>query len=138
MCSSLGRTPVSAPSGSTASRSQPLRDFDSVRQFLSGTGIHALFDLPWTPIYIAVIFLLHWSLGAFALGCSLLLIAMALLNERLVHSSLTAANAAAARNYSFTDMSLRNVEAIRAMGMTEGLLGRWLREGPVRRRETPS
>ena len=111
--------------GPAAARGQLLRDFDSVRQFVSGSGIHAVFDLPWAPLYIAVIFMLHWSLGAFALGCSLLLIAMALVNEWLVHAPLSAANAAAARNYGFTDMSLRNVEAIRAMGMTEGLLGRW-------------
>jgi PrtD family type I secretion system ABC transporter len=111
--------------GPAAARGQLLRDFDSVRQFVSGTGIHAIFDLPWAPIYIAVIFMLHWSLGAFALACGLLLVVLALVNEWLVHSPLSAANAAAARNYSFTDMSLRNVEAIRAMGMTAGLLGRW-------------
>jgi ATP-binding cassette subfamily C protein len=106
-------------------RSQSLRDFDTFRQFVSGAGIHALFDLPWAPIYIAVIFMLHWSLGAFALGCSVLLVLMALLNEWLISKQLSGANAAAARNYSFTEMSLRNTEAIRAMGMTQGLLKRW-------------
>ena len=39
--------------------SQPLRDFDNFRQFITGTGIHAIFDAPWAPIYIAVIFMLH-------------------------------------------------------------------------------
>jgi ATP-binding cassette subfamily C protein len=116
---------IEGSTGPLAARSQLLRDFDSVRQFVSGTGIHAIFDLPWAPIYVVVIFMLHWSLGAFALGGCLLLIATALLNEWLVRSPLSAANAAAARNYSFTDMSLRNVEAIRAMGMTEALLDRW-------------
>jgi len=116
---------IEASPDSAGARGQLLRDFDGVRQFLSGSGIHAVFDLPWTPIYIAVIFMLHWSLGAFALACSLLLVAVALLNEALVHSALAAANTAAARNYGFTDMSLRNVEAIRAMGMIEGLLNRW-------------
>jgi len=106
-------------------RSQSLRDFDSFRQFVSGAGIHALFDLPWAPVYIAVIFMLHWSLGAFALGCGVLLVLMALLNEWLVGRQLGGANAAAARNYAFTEMSLRNTEAIRAMGMTPGLLERW-------------
>ncbi len=106
-------------------RSQYLRDFDSLRQFISGAGIHALFDLPWAPIYIAVIFMLHWSLGAFALACGLMLVAMALLNEWLVGKPLAGANAAAGRAYSFTEMSLRNTEAIRAMGMTPGLLKRW-------------
>ena len=106
-------------------RSQALRDFDTFRQFVSGAGIHALFDLPWAPVYIAVIFMLHWSLGVFALGCGVLLVLMALLNEWLVGKQLNGANAAAARAYAFTEMSLRNTEAIRAMGMTEGLLKRW-------------
>jgi ATP-binding cassette, subfamily C, type I secretion system permease/ATPase len=96
-----------------------------VRQFISGSGIHAIFDLPWAPIYVAVIFLLHWTLGAFALACGVVLILMALANEMLTRSPLSQSNAAAARNYSFTEMSLRNVDAIRAMGMTEGLLRRW-------------
>ena len=47
-------------------------------------GIHAMFDLPWAPIYIVVIFMLHPLLGAFSLGCALLLVLMALINEWLV------------------------------------------------------
>ena len=39
--------------------SQTLRDFDTFRQFVTGAGIHAIFDLPWAPIYILVIFVLH-------------------------------------------------------------------------------
>ena len=34
---------------------QPLRDLDQVRSFLSGGGPTALFDLPWLPIYLAVL-----------------------------------------------------------------------------------
>jgi ATP-binding cassette, subfamily C, bacterial len=116
---------IDRPAAAGGARSQLLRDFDGFRQFISGTGIHAIFDLPWAPIYIAVIFMLHWALGAFALACGVVLVAMALANEWLVRSPLSDANAAAARNYSFTEMSLRNVEAIRAMGMTGGLLRRW-------------
>ena len=106
-------------------RSQLLRDFDTFRQFITGAGIHAVFDLPWAPIYILVIFALHPFLGAFALACAIVLILMALLNEWLVGRQLGGANAAAARNYAFTEMSLRNTEAIRAMGMTASLLRRW-------------
>ncbi len=101
-------------------RSQLLRDFDTFRQFITGMGIHAIFDLPWAPIYIAVIFVLHPALGAFALGCSILLILMALLNEWIVKPPLTESSEAASRNYSFTEMSLRNTEVVRAMGMTDG------------------
>ena len=109
-------------------RSQPLRDFDTFRQFVTGAGIHALFDLPWAPIYILVIFMLHPLLGSFALCCAILLICMALLNDYLVRAALTEANEAATRNYSFTDMSLRNSEVVQAMGMMPGLLQRWSRD----------
>lgn len=116
---------IDRPMATGSARSQYLRDFDAFRQFVSGAGIHALFDLPWAPIYIAVIFLLHWTMGVFSLACGVLLLMMALANEWLVGTPLSGANAAAARNYSFTEMSLRNTEAIRAMGMTAGLLQRW-------------
>src|SRR5215471_14163107 len=65
-------------------RSQLLRDFDTFRQFITGAGVHALFDLPWTPIYILVVFMLSPILGTFAFGCCVVLILMALINERLV------------------------------------------------------
>jgi ATP-binding cassette subfamily C protein len=111
-----------------ASRTQPLRDFDNFRQFITGAGIHALFDAPWVPIYIFVIFLLHPLLGGFALGCALVLVAMALLNQWLVRTPLHEANEASVRNYSFTDTSLRNSEVVQAMGMVAGLLERWARD----------
>jgi ATP-binding cassette subfamily C protein/ATP-binding cassette subfamily C exporter for protease/lipase/ATP-binding cassette subfamily C protein EexD len=110
------------------SQSQPIRDFDTFRQVITGSGIHALFDLPWSPIYIAIIFLLHPWLGFFALGSSLLLIAMAVLNEYLVRSPLKQANDIATTNYNFTEMSLRNAEVVRAMGMIDGLIRRWGRD----------
>jgi ATP-binding cassette subfamily C protein len=109
-------------------RSQPLRDFDNFRQFITGMGIHAMFDLPWAPVYIAVIFMLHPWLGAFALGCAILLVCMALLNEALVRAPLAEAGEAATRNYGFTEMSLRNAEVVQAMGMMPGLLRRWSRD----------
>jgi PrtD family type I secretion system ABC transporter len=119
---------IDHPASIHGARSQMLRDFDAFRQFISGSGIHAIFDLPWAPVYIAVIFMLHWTLGVFALSCSVVLVLMALLSEWLVRSPLTEANDAAARNYSFTEMSLRNVEVLRALGMKEGLLQRWGRD----------
>ncbi|VIO73677.1 type I secretion system permease/ATPase [Bradyrhizobium ivorense] len=119
---------IDRSAGAGGARSQALRDFDTFRQFVTGTGIHAIFDLPWAPIYIAVIFVLHPALGAFALGGSIILVLMALLSEWLVRLPLTESNEAAARSYSFTEMSLRNTEVVRAMGMTRGLLRRWRRD----------
>src|SRR5262245_32479722 len=68
----------------TVARSQFLRDFDTFRQFITGPGIHAVFDMPWGPIYIAVAFMLNPLLGAFSLASSLILVVMAIFNERIV------------------------------------------------------
>lgn len=121
-------------------RSQLLRDFDTFRQFITGMGIHAIFDLPWAPLYLLVIFMLHPLLGGFSLASAVLLVLMALINERLVRPPINESNEAASRNYAFTEMSLRNSEVVQAMGMAEGLLRRWGRDRVrmIRRQVTAS
>ncbi|MFI5030603.1 MAG: type I secretion system permease/ATPase [Reyranellales bacterium] len=122
---------IAGPVAGGEARGQILREFDTFRQFASGGGIHAIFDLPWAPIYVATIFILHWVLGIFAVVCCLALLAMALLNELLIRKPLAEANAAAARSYGFTEAAVRNGEIVRAMGMTAGLLHRWARDRAV-------
>jgi len=85
-------------------------------------------DLPWAPIYIFVVFLLHPVLGGFSFVCCIVLIVLALINERMVRPPINESNEAASKNYSFTEMSMRNAEVVQAMGMTEGLLKRWSRD----------
>ena len=124
-CLSAAVVEATAERGGSGATSQPLRSFDTFRQFVTGPGIHAVLDLPWAPLYIAVIFLLSPVLGAFALASALLLIGLAFVNEFLVREPLADANESAARNYAFTEMGLRNSEVIRAMGMVDGFLQRW-------------
>jgi len=108
--------------------SQTLRDCDTFRQFVTGPGIHAVFDLPWAPIYIFVIFLLHPLLGAFALASAIMLVVLAVFGQWRVQGPIAESGASASRNYAFTDMSLRSAEVVRAMGMMPGLLQRWDRD----------
>src|SRR5260221_4956617 len=110
------------------SRSQALRDFDTFRQFITGNALYTLCDAPWAPIYIVVITLLHPLLGALALGFSLILLALALVNERLISGSLVEASEAGSRSYAFAETSLRNSHVIEAMGMLVGLVERWRRD----------
>jgi PrtD family type I secretion system ABC transporter len=108
--------------------SQTLRDFDTYRQFVTGPGIHAIFDLPWAPIYIMVIFILHPYLGLFAFVSAIALIALAVLGQWRIQGPLAESSATSSRNYAFTDMSLRNAEVVQAMGMMPGLVQRWDRD----------
>src|SRR5262249_55642298 len=108
--------------------SQTLRDFDTYRQFVTGAGISAIFDLPWAPIYILVIFILHPYLGLFALASAIMLIGLAVLGQWRIQGPMAESSATASRNYAFTDMSMRNAEVLQAMGMMPGLLHRWDRD----------
>ena len=109
----------------SAKHAQLLRDLDQFRQFLTGPALHAIFDLPWMPIYVGVLCLLHPILGLVALAGAVLLLGLAMLNEMITGRPLRRANDAAVRAYGFTDAALRNAEVIQAMGMQGGLLAGW-------------
>jgi ATP-binding cassette subfamily C protein len=46
---------------------QPMRDFDSLRQALTGPALLALCDAPWAPIYIIISTIIHPALGLLVL-----------------------------------------------------------------------
>ncbi|MDP3036425.1 MAG: type I secretion system permease/ATPase, partial [Rhodocyclaceae bacterium] len=105
---------------------QALGDLTQVRQFLTGKGLLAFFDAPWTPIYIAVIFMLSPWLGLFGLVAMLLLLGLAWINERVTAGRLGEANKLAQTAGNYANSHLRNAEAIEAMGMLGSLRRRWL------------
>jgi ATP-binding cassette subfamily C exporter for protease/lipase len=111
--------------GRGGSPGQALADLTTIRQFLTGHGLFAFFDAPWTPIYILVIFLLSPWLGLFALIAAMILLGLAYVNERATGPLLREANklASAANQYAATN--LRNAEVIEAMGMLPRLRQRW-------------
>jgi ATP-binding cassette subfamily C exporter for protease/lipase len=110
---------------SEAHPGQALGDLASIRQFLTGKGLLAFFDAPWTPIYILVIFLLSPWLGAFAVSAALILFALAYLNERLTGRLLDDAGTAARSAGDYAAGNLRNAEVIEALGMLPSLRRRW-------------
>ena len=112
--------------GLRGQRSQSLRDVDSVRQFLTGPGPFALFDAPWVPLYLLVVFLFHPILGFIALAGTIVLFIIALLNEVLTRGPLQKANAETMAAYGFAEASLRNAEVLESMGMLEGVRKRWI------------
>lgn len=104
---------------------QPLRDLDSVRQFLTGPGPSALFDAPWTPVYLAVIFLLHSWLGIFATIGAVILFIFALFNEILTRGRMEEASRSSMAAHVFAEENRRNAEVVQAMGMLPSMRKRW-------------
>ena len=106
---------------------QALNDLTTLRQFISGSSVFAFFDAPWFPLYLAVIFMFDFHLGLFALGGAVLLITLAVINERISRKPLDEANRLSLRSADSATVTLRNAEAIEAMGMLVPLQTRWLR-----------
>jgi PrtD family type I secretion system ABC transporter len=104
---------------------QPLRDFDTVRGFLSGVGPTALFDLPWLPLYLGLCFLLHPWLGLIALIGAAILFVLAVLTEILSRKPIREAVTHASLRQAQAEASRRNAESIKAMGMAAPLTRRW-------------
>ncbi|HYC02713.1 MAG TPA: type I secretion system permease/ATPase [Azospirillaceae bacterium] len=109
----------------SGSRTQPLSDLLTLRQFLTGQGLFAFFDAPWAPLFIIVIFMMHPLLGMVALGGGVALFALALLMENVTRQPLQQANVEAMRATGFAETNLRNAEVLEAMGMLPGMRSRW-------------
>lgn len=107
--------------GSTA----PIRDMDSLRQFLSSQGPLAIFDMPWIPFYLGVIFLFHPFLGLVATAGAALLFLLAILSEVVNRKPLREAAGLANRRNAVAASCRRNSEAVHAMGMNAQLGRIW-------------
>lgn len=102
-----------------------LRELDGLRQFIAGPGPITFFDAPWTPIYLLVVFLLHWTLGIAAVIGAGLLLALAWASEIRSRGPLLEAGKAAGKSIELADTAQRNAEAITAMGMLGAYRKRW-------------
>src|SRR5690606_37022192 len=116
----------------TSSLAQPggrsefaLMDVDRLREFLTGAGLIALCDVPWTPVFLAVCFVFHPLLGWVATGGALVIFILALLNEFMTKKTLNSASNHSQAAQHFANTTLQNVEVIRALGMEDSLRGRW-------------
>jgi ATP-binding cassette, subfamily C, bacterial PrsD len=111
--------------GGKGDGSQPIRDLDSVRGFLSSAGPSAFFDLPWLPVYLAVCFLFHPYIGLTALGGAVILIALTVATELRTRSPTRQATQFAVARNALMESSRRNAEAMTAMGMVGRIAKRW-------------
>lgn len=112
-------------SGHQTASSQPLRDLENLRSFMTGTGILALFDAPWTPIYLAIIYLLHPALGFIATLGALVILILAVASEVAVRSPLRAAGSSTRWSNELIEIFARNSHSIRVMGMLGRLEALW-------------
>lgn len=124
----LSATLARARGGKDVLSRQAMREFDTLRQALSGAGVLALFDAPWTPIYLIVCTLLHPLLGAVALAGALILVGLGWLNERATRERLAQSSAASNLAYVSQEQSAAASEVVRALGMRQAMIRKHLGE----------
>ena len=103
-----------------------MSDLAGLRQFLTGNGLFALFDLPWSPIYLTVMFLLHPALGGLAVFAAILFVFLSRLQQKSTRDAIAAAQDSSKLVNRFVQGKLRNSEAVEAMGMQDSLTNRLL------------
>ncbi|WP_246658457.1 ABC transporter transmembrane domain-containing protein, partial [Rhizobium sp. FKY42] len=105
--------------------SQPVRDLEQVRQFMSGLGPVAICDIPWLPLYLAILFLFHAYLGWLAVAGALILVALTLSSEVILRRPMKDLAQLSGARSEFLEAGRRNAEALHAMGMRSSYAARW-------------
>ena len=120
---------------SGAAEVRPVNDLTRLRQFISSPALTALFDLPWTPIYLAVVFYMHAWLGWLTLGGIAVITLLTIINEVVTKPKVSEATYWDMESAGFSEGSHRNADVIVSMGMLENTMRHWAKlrkEGMVR------
>ncbi|MEM7215408.1 MAG: type I secretion system permease/ATPase [Pseudomonadota bacterium] len=111
--------------GKGQATSRPLRDLTVIRQFMGSNGLPALFDLPWMPIYLAIVYLLHVKLGLLATAGAAVVVAATVVSELITKKPVMESSRWDLSDQNFSESSNRNAEAIVAMGMVGNISRYW-------------
>jgi len=124
--SALLRRDSSGP-GAPRHDANALRDLEAVQRVFASPVITALFDIPWTPVFLAGILIFHPWLGALALTGGGLLIGLAMLNQLRTAELAGAADRGVARADTLAEQLRGEAEMVRALGMSRNVFERWRR-----------
>lgn len=103
----------------------PMRDVATIRRFLSGSAPGAFFDIPWTPIYLAIIFMLHPLLGILGTVGAIILIVVSVLNGRAVRKNTKNVAKLTSEQEILTHQGHESYETILSMGMRPQIIAKW-------------
>ena len=120
----LERSLLAAKAGPAQPMAQAMREFDSLRQALTGPAVMALFDAPWAPLYVIAAFIIHPVLGGLVIGAAAVLALLAVSNERSSKRKGGEAHKAAAIAYASQEATIRESEIVRALGMRRAMVAR--------------
>jgi ABC-type protease/lipase transport system fused ATPase/permease subunit len=105
-----------------------LQDLDAIRTALGSGVVLALFDLPWTALFLAAIFLFHPLLGWVAVIGGGILVVVALLNQATTARANREAQRLGLRAAEFSRQAQEASDYVGVQGMGPDLTARWVAE----------
>lgn len=102
-----------------------MEDVNILQDFITTKGVSAVFDLPWIPFYLFILYLFHPFLCLFATLILIILIALAFWEHKATHHNQMQVGAYASGARNFLDLSFSNNEVINALSMQERISKRW-------------
>jgi ATP-binding cassette subfamily C protein len=107
---------------------QNLRDLGTVRTFLAGRGVLAFLDLPFVPLFLILLYLIHPYLFFLTLAGAVVLMLVAICNQAASGRASTQASEQSVMAMLTAQTFVRNTESARAMGMTANAISAWGKE----------
>lgn len=101
------------------------RDLESIQRYLASPVHLAFFDIPWTPLFVAAIFVFHPALGWLAIGGGACLIAITFLNRGMTQAPLLRANMTTTVADRLGENLKSESETVQALGMADAGFNRW-------------
>ena len=101
------------------------RDLEAIRTFLASPVLLALMDLPWTPFFLAAIFIFHPMLGWLSVAGGVILIFVTVLNQALSKGPQKEAGSASVTSERMADQLKAEAETLQALGMSSAGFDRW-------------
>ena len=112
--------------GETPGTSQAMRDFDAIRTTIGTPIAAAMFDAPWTPVFLLVAFMLHFWIGIMAVISAILLVSLAWTNQRSTQARMEVATTTMATVLNAQQAAAIQGPTIRGLGMTGAMVARQL------------
>lgn len=101
------------------------RDLEAIRVFIASPVMIAIMDLPWTPFFVAVIFLFHPMMGWLSVAGGFVLIGITILNQLLSRRPQKEAGLVAVQSDRMAEQMKLEAETLQALGMAGAGFNRW-------------
>lgn len=107
---------------------QGINDISVLREFFSNNTLNSVFDVPWSPFYLILLFFIHPGLGVISLLGTFIVIGLSFIQEKLIREKMAEANKINSTNQRFITSFMNNIEVINGMGMSNSVSD-WFEDG---------